>query len=86
MKLYYRQDNGQVLFAIYDSAAFGFTHSVNVPMDIFEVDEYGETNKAVCADLHRNAQKMSASGEHKYFVSDGTLNSVDGWDPYFLEP
>lgn len=79
MKLYYRQDNGEVYYAVYDIDLFKFTHSTNVPLSIFNIDEVDPDNKGLCQDLSSTQFRFDSLGRRKYFIQSNQLNVIDNW-------
>jgi hypothetical protein len=82
MKLYYSTTEGSVYYAVYDNDIFRFTHTTNIPLSTFDIDEVSPDNKALCLDLKRTEWKFDINGKRKYFVSAGVLNSRDNWAEY----
>ena len=79
IKLLYNDKDGHIYYAVPDNEYFYFTHTTNVPLSIFEIDEIGPDNKAVCIDLRRTVGKVDENGDLKYIVSDGILMEKEGW-------
>jgi len=85
MKLLY-DSNGEIYYAVYDVDYFKFTHSTNIPLTEFQIDEVDPDNKLVCLDLLRSVFKKDVNGLGKYYIdADGDLHSRDGWQEYVPE-
>lgn len=52
MKLYYETTSGEVYYAVYDRDRFMFSHTTNIPLLEFEIDEIAG-NEELCRDLKR---------------------------------
>lgn len=79
MKLYYSTTNGEVYYAIYSRDLFSFSHTTNIPLSEFTIDEVAPDNKDLCRDLKRTEWKFNEQGQRKYYISAGQLFSRDGW-------
>lgn len=90
MILLYSYSDGQVFYAVYQSAwDRGFEHSTNIPLSEFEIeDEIG--NQSLCRDLIRTQWKVDANDQRKYYVDDTgsgpELFERDGWEEYVESP
>ena len=77
MKLLY-DTTGKIYYAVYDSDYFRFTHSTNIPLSEFNIDEIG-TNNVVCIDLVRTLYRTDINGLGKYYIQNNELYSRDNW-------
>lgn len=66
MKLYYRNDTGEIIYAVRDADAGTFVDSCNVPHATMSVDEIAD-NAALCQDL------AQSQGRGKYVMAAGKL-------------
>lgn len=82
MKLLCNVDNGDVYYAIYDRDIFGHTHTTNIPLFEFHIDEISPDNEGICIDLKRNEHAVSIEGRRKYQVINNELYSLDGWEAF----
>ena len=82
MKLYYREDTGEVYYAVYSKDIFAFTHNTLIPLLEFDIDEVLPDNKELCADLKRTEWRTDVNGKLKYHIHDGSLNSIDNWQQF----
>jgi hypothetical protein len=84
MKLFY---NGtKIYYAVYDRDLFSFTHTTNLPLSEFDIDEISSINKTVCADLVRNNDKTDINGLGKYYIENNELHLRDNWEEYENTP
>lgn len=79
MKLYYNPTDGEVFYAVYVRDLFSFSHTTNIPLSEYDIDEVNPDNKALCLDLKRTEWKFDIDGQRKYYIQAGQLNSRDGW-------
>jgi len=87
MKLLYNQDNGEIFYAVYDSDLFKFTHSTNIPLSEFQIDEVDPENKLICLGLSRSVFKKDENGLGKYYIDeDGDLNQREDWQELIIPP
>lgn len=79
MKLFYNEN--AIYYSIYDKDLFCFSHTTNLPMSEFYIDEIDPDNKSLCADLVRygNQHVTNKDGQPKYYINNGELYSVDDW-------
>lgn len=86
MKIFFNNQDGRIFYAVYDRDWFAFSHTTNIPLAEFEVDEVDPDNKAVCIDLVRTRGKVDINRDGKYYMLDnaGTweLHERDGWEEY----
>ena len=83
MKLLYNSENGEVFYAVYDSDLFRFTHTTNIPLTEFQIDEVEPDNKLICLDLQKTVFKKDKNGFGKYYIDeDGDLNQREDWEEY----
>ena len=78
MKLYYEPITGDVYYAVYSKDEFSFSHTTNIPLSLFEIDEI-EGNPDLCRDLKRTEWKFNEQGQRKYYILANELYSRDGW-------
>ena len=90
MKILFNSIDGKIFYAVYDRDWFAFSHSTNIPLAEFVIDETAPENKNVCIDLVRIQSRVDINGDGKYFMFDnaGTweLHERDGWEEYIEEP
>ncbi len=83
MKILYDANDGKIYYVVSDVHLFYFTHSTNIPLTEFEIDEVGP-NAATCVDLARTRGRLDVDGDPKYSMIDnaGTweLHEKDGWE------
>lgn len=82
MKILYNNQDGKIFYAVPDKELFWFTHSTNIPLLTFEIDEVDPINKDICLDLRRTAGRVDETGEGKYYLSGGVLMEKEGWTEY----
>jgi len=91
MKLLFNNLDGRIFYSVYDSEYFRFTHTTNIGLTEFEVDEIGTVNKITCRDLayYGNDRRTDVNGDPKYHMVDnaGTweLHERDGWEEFIEE-
>jgi hypothetical protein len=78
MRLLYSGEN--IVAAVYTKDWFADAPSTD-GFSVFEIDEVGEINKVVCADLHRISARIDAAGKSKYYVEGDKLYVRDNWTP-----
>ena len=81
MKLYYEPTTGEVYYAVYSKDEFVFSHTTNIPLSLFEIDEI-TGNEAICINLKRTEWKFNEQGQRKCYVLAGELYSRDGWQEF----
>jgi len=81
MKLYYEPITGDVYYAVYSKDEFSFSHTTNIPLSLFEIDEI-EGNPDLCRDLKRTEWKFNEQGQRKYYILANELYSRDGWQEF----
>jgi len=81
MKLHYRNDNGEVYYAVLSKDEYIFQHTTNIPLSILEIDEMNG-NEELCIDLVKTQGKISIVGQRKYYIEAGELYSRDGWQEF----
>jgi hypothetical protein len=80
MKLYY---NGtKIYYAVYDKDLFSFTHTTNIPLSEFSIDEISDANKKVCSDISKNINNVNEIGANKYYIQSNELYLTDNWKEY----
>ena len=79
MELLYNQNDGEIFYTVYDVDLFRFTHTTNIPLSEFQIDEVDPENKDICLDLFRTQMKRDINGLGKYYIESGELHSRDGW-------
>lgn len=62
-----------------------FTHTTNVTLRLFEIDEIPE-NKATYLDVKNTLGKKDEQGRAKYSIVNNQLEVVDDWSPKPEEP
>lgn len=72
MKILYDNTNGKIYYSVYDTDWFKFSHSTNIPLTEFTVDEINPDNKAICQDLRKygNQHRLDINGNPKYYMHD----------------
>jgi len=78
MKLHYRTDNGEVYYAVWSRDEYMFTHTTNIPLSTFDIDEMSG-NEIICLDLVKTQGKSNSARQRKYYILNNELYSVDGW-------
>jgi hypothetical protein len=71
-------DTDKIYHALYDRDLFSFPESM-ASYSTLEIDEAGDNNRLVCADLLQNLHRADASGLQKYYVEGGELFVRDVW-------
>jgi len=83
MKLFFNAVDGEIFYAVYDADLFKFTHTTNIPLNEFVIDEVGAGNQAVCSDIVETIEAKDATGQAKYYidtsVTPNDLIARDGW-------
>lgn len=79
MNIFY-DDTGTILHAVPDDEIADFTHTTNVPLSIYHIDEIAE-NATLITDLRRNLFLRDQARNGKYWVNNGVLTVRDGWTP-----
>lgn len=79
MKILYNVADGKIIYAIPDKDYFFFTHSTNISLTEFTVDELAPDNRALCIDLKNTVGKVDTALEPKYIVMDDVLQEKEGW-------
>jgi len=84
MKLLYNSDDGEIFYAVYDADSFKFTHTTNIPLSEFVIDEVDPDNKEICLDVSASVFKKDINGLGKYYIEiyDGMLTSRDNWQEH----
>lgn len=82
MKLFYNNQDGKIFYAVKNNDLFWFTHSANIPLNEFGIDEIDPVNKALCIDLVRTVNKIDNVGDNKYKIEAGQLIEKEGWIAY----
>ncbi len=90
MKIYYinqeyEAGKRRIVAANFDRDDFSWKNTINVPYSVLGVDEVDPENKEVCFDLARTYGSFDINGESKYYISDGNIYEVEGWEEY-VEP
>ena len=78
MKLYYEPITGEVYYAVYSRDEYMFSHTTNIPLSLFEIDETNG-NEILCRDLKKTEWKFNDAGQRKYYIQTVELFSRDGW-------
>lgn len=81
MKLYYNLTTGEVFYAVYSRDEYAFSHTTNIPLSLFEIDEI-EGNPDLCRDLKKTEWKFNDAGQRKYYILARELYSRDGWQEF----
>ncbi len=84
MRVLFNPDDGEVFYTVPDRDWFMFDHKTNIPLAEFLVDELLPDNKGICLDLYKVQGRKDASGQGKYFLTQGAngweLHQRDGWE------
>jgi hypothetical protein len=85
MQLLYNPVDGEIFYAIYNNDIFRFTHTTNIPLSEFIIDEVEPDNKLICLDVQKTVLQKDVNGLGKYYIDEGELHSRDGWQEYVPE-
>ena len=88
MKVYYRDDTGEMIAANYDRDDFAWKNTIQVPHSVLAIDELAPDNKGLCADLAGAYAKRDAQEKGKYYIDPATttLMEREGWTEYVEDP
>lgn len=66
-----------------------FSHTTNIPLTIFEIDEIYPDNKQICRYLYITQHKTDINGNNKYYMFNNNtqweLHQRDNWEEYIPE-
>ena len=82
MKILYNNETGRIYYTVYDTDWFKFSHTTNIPLTEFEIDEILPDNQAICLDLFKMWKKADINGDEKYYIENGELHQRDNWEEY----
>ena len=85
MKILYNTQDGRIFYTVYDVDFFKFTHTTNIPLETFEIDEIDPENKNICIDLVRTKGKTDIDGDNKYYIINNELQENEGWEEHYEE-
>lgn len=90
MKLLYDNNTGEIYYTVYDTDWFGFSHTTNISLTEFEIDELLPDNQEICQDLVGTRKRVDADNNMKYSIevdefSILQLYMLNGWEEYFKE-
>jgi hypothetical protein len=85
MKILYYNQTGKIFYAVYDGGWFAFSHTTNIQLTLFEIDEIAPDNKNICIDLVITLNKKDINGLKKYYIENGELYLRDEWVEYIPE-
>lgn len=88
MKILFNTQDGKLFYSVYDGDWFRFSHTTNIPLETFEIDEVDPDNKDICLDLVRSLNRVDIDGNAKYYMQyndvslEWELFERDGWVEY----
>lgn len=85
MKLLYTTSTGEIMASVYNIDWFKFTHSINIPISEFEIDEVFPDNKDICFGLYKYTGRVNSEGLGKYYIENGELFERDGWEEAIID-
>ena len=86
MRLIYNLADGEIFNAVPDRDWFMFSHTINVPIGEFEIDEVAPTNQTVCQEVVKSLRCKDVDGFGKYYISGGSLMEREGWSEHVEAP
>ena len=84
MKLFYDSITGDIFYAVYDMDLDSFTHTTNIVLTEFEIDDFVIQNKDICIDLKKTEWKFNIQGQRKYYMLGGYLYERENWQEFTI--
>lgn len=79
-------DNAKIYYARYARELFEFTHSTNIPLSEYNIDET-ENSKTLCVGLRRYAvptgkQDINSLNRYYFYIPTGKIRERENWEEY----